>query len=261
MAKSLLFCTSYFETEETYFLRYKKWISYYSALSFTDDKDIFILDDGSNLAVADNLYNYIEGDITEDTKTEKVNFYHFPERLTQGIAANSEGWYRSFLYSYDIATTLGYDKIIHIESDLYLLSPKICEYINNLNSGWVSFKCPTYQFPESSLQIINKDNYKKFFNFQQEVLAKGLWKMSSKNAEWIIPFSRTETRFVGDRYGERKVKQNETMDYYAQANLAQNFVFDMKNDHDQRNYTIRWRGLKATHVDDSNQQTASTGLR
>lgn len=228
MAKSLLFCTSYFETEQVYFLRYKKWLSYYSALPFTDDKDIFILDDGSNLELADNLYNYIEGDITEDTKVDKINFYHFPERLTQGAAANSEGWYRSFLYSYDIAATLGYDKIIHIESDLYLLSPRICEYINDLNSGWVSFRCPTYGFPESSLQVINKDNYKKFFNFQQETLAKGLWKMATQNAEWLLPFTHTETKFTGDRYGERKIAQSPEMDYYAQSNLSQNFVFDMK---------------------------------
>ena len=230
MAKTLLFCTSYFDTEEKYFLRYKKWISYYSFLPFSEDKDIFILDDGSDLSLADNLYNYIEGDITEETKVEKINFYHFKERWGSYSTANHPGWYRSFLFTYDIATTLGYDKIVLVESDLYLLSSKICKYIDDLNSGWVSFRCPTYGFPESSLQIINKDNYKKFFNFQQELLAKGLENMASKNAEWVIPFSKVETKFKGDRYGEKKAKQEPSMDYYAQANLSQNFMFDMQSD-------------------------------
>lgn len=226
MAKTLLFCTSYFDTKAKYYLRYKKWISYYSNLEFSKDKDIFVLDDGSNLELADNLYNYIEGDVSENTKIDKVNFYHFPERWGSYSTANHPGWYRSFLFSYELATTLDYDKIILVESDLYLLSQKICDYIDELDSGWVSFRCPTYGFPESSLQIINKDNYKRLFNFQQETLAKGLDKMAAKNAEWVIPFTHVETSFRGDRYGEKKVKQESYMDYYAQANLAQNFVFN-----------------------------------
>ena len=228
MAKTLVFCTSYFETEAVYFLRYKKWISYYLSLDFAKDKDFFMLDDHSNLEVADNLYNFITEDITEDTKIEKMNFYHFKERWGSYHTANHPGWYRSFLFSLDIAKTLGYEKIIHIESDLFLLSPEICNYITDLDSGWVSFRCPSYKFPESSLQVINKDYYEEFEKFKEETLEKGLENMDAYNVEWIIPFSKVEEGFKGDRYGERKTPQSLTMDYYAQGNLFQNFIFDQK---------------------------------
>ncbi len=223
----MVFCTSYFENLEYYYLRYKKWVSYYLSTPFAEDKDFFILDDGSNLDVADNLYNYLEGDLSPDIPIKKVNFYHFEDRLTKGGGANSEGWYRSFLFAYDIASTFGYEKIVHIESDLYLLTPEICEYINQSNSGWISFKCPTYHFPESSLQIINKDCYDKFNNFKQEVLARGLENMGAHNAEWLLPLTHIEDRLTGDRYGERFEDQNETMDYYAQSDLNQNFTYDL----------------------------------
>ena len=226
MAKTLVFCTSYFETEEDYYLRYKKWISYYTSLPFSEGKDFFMLDDCSNLNVADDLYNYIEGDISEDTPIEKMNFYHFDERWGNSRTANHPGWFRSFFFSLDIAKTLGYEKIIHIESDLYLLSQGICDYIDGLESGWVSFRSKMYRFPESSLQIINKDNYYKFENLKQETLARGLEQMASLNVEWLLPVTHVEEGFNGDRFGERNRKQDKDMDYYAQSRLHNNFIFD-----------------------------------
>ena len=226
MADTLVFCTSYFDTENAYFLRYKKWISYYLSLPFSEDKDFFMLDDGSDLSLADNLYNYIEGDITEDTKVEKMNFYHFDERWGSNKTANHPGWFRSFFFSLHIAKTLGYSKIIHIESDLYLLSPSICKYIDDLNSGWVSFRCKMYRFPESSLQIINKDNYYRLENFKQEILARGWERTATLNVEHLLPVSHVEESFNGDRFGERNRKQEGDMDYYAQARLHQNFAFN-----------------------------------
>jgi hypothetical protein len=228
VAKTLVFCTSYFETEDIYYLRYKKWISYYMSLPFSEDKTFFMLDDHSDLSVADDRYNFIEGDITEDTKVEKMNFYHFDERWGNNRTANHPGWFRSFLFSLEIAETLGYEKIIHIESDMYLLSPRICEHIDELDSGWVSFRCPTYRFPESSLQVINKDNFGKFNNFKNELLAKGLETLENSNVEWLLPLTHVEEKFTGDRYGERGIKQGPEMDYYAQARLNQIFVFDLK---------------------------------
>ena len=222
----MVFCTSYFENQEYYYLRYKKWISYYTNLpGFSEDKDLFMLDDGSDLIVADNLYNYIEDEITEETNIEKMNFFHFSERWGNISTANHPGWYRSFLFSLDIAETLGYEKIIHIESDLYILSDSICNYINNTNSGWVSFLCPKYNFPESSIQIINKDAFSKLRTFRDELLAKGLKKLAHANVEHMLPLTHLEKSFKGDRYGETNEPQCESMDYYAQSRLDSNFRF------------------------------------
>ena len=47
--KTLIFCTSYFDTEELYQKRYQKWIDYYNQHPFTNDKHIYLIDDCSNL--------------------------------------------------------------------------------------------------------------------------------------------------------------------------------------------------------------------
>ena len=162
-------------------------------------------------------------------RIKKMNLFRFSERWGGNHTANHAGWYRSFLFSLDMADVLGYDKIIHIESDLYLLTPKICEHIDNLNNGWASFRCPAYKFPESSLQVINKDSFGKFRNFKSELEARGLDNLAGQCVEWLLPLSKVEEGFIGDRYGERGAKQTKEMDFYAQARLNQNFVFDLKN--------------------------------
>ena len=47
--KTLIFCTSYFDTEELYQKRYQKWIDYYNHHPFTNDKHMYLIDDCSDL--------------------------------------------------------------------------------------------------------------------------------------------------------------------------------------------------------------------
>ena len=80
------------------------------------------------------------------------------------------------------------------------------------------------------MQIINKDNFGKFRNFKNELQAKGLDNLGSQQVEWLLPLSYIVGEFVGDRFGEKAIKQTKDMDYYAQSRLNQNFVFDLKNE-------------------------------
>ena len=228
--KTLIFCTSYVKNEDEWAGRYQKWINYYLDLSFSDDKHIFLIDDGSD----EKYLKYFEiGGVLEGYSTNvidssnsdlsylaDVNLYRYKKRigmdphesLTQG---STVGWFRSFFSSYEIAKKLNCKKIIHLESDAYLVSQNICDYIDSLESGWTSFFCPLYRFPETSIQVICEDQFEKMERMASAPVEA--YKMSQ--AEHIIPFTHVEREFVGDRYGESTHKQFPGVDYYNQCQL------------------------------------------
>jgi len=224
--KTFIFCTSYFDSEADYKHRYAKWAAYYSNVELRKDKPILMIDDGSDLSLIDEEHFAVikAGDLTKDTKleTERVNLISFDERAPlheNGQAANSAGWWRSFLFSLEIAEKLNFEKIIHVESDLYLISHKIRKFIDDLEEGWTSFVCNKYHWPESSLQVICKDQFKEFQEFGKDLEELGLTKIDSMRgpAENLIPFSSVMVGFNGSRYGEALTNQMPGMDYFAQC--------------------------------------------
>jgi len=224
--KTFLFCTSYFDNEADYKHRYAKWAAYYSSIELSKDDPILMIDDGSDLSLVEDEYFAVikADDISEDTKfdTEKVNLIHFDERSPlhrDGQAANSAGWWRSYLFSLEIAKKLNFEKIIHVESDLYLISTKIRNFIDELEEGWTSFLCNKYHWPESSLQIICKDHFEEFEELSKELDNLGLTMIDQARgpAENLIPFSCLLSGFNGSRYGETMVAQMPGMDYFAQC--------------------------------------------
>ena len=94
--KTLIFCTSYFDTEELYLKRYKKWIDYYNHHPFTDDKNIYLIDDNSDLElIKDDVVDIKKegkiGNFKEANKIklqppniEPINKRKFSEAMTMG---------------------------------------------------------------------------------------------------------------------------------------------------------------------------------
>jgi len=223
---TFIFCTSYFDNKADYEHRYAKWAAYYSNIELKKDKPILMIDDGSDLSLVDDKIFAVTKaeDLTEETKleTERVNLITFDERAPlhhNGQAANSAGWWRSFLFSLEIAEKLNFEKIIHVESDLFLVSTKIREFINGLEEGWTSFICNKYHWPESSLQVICKNQFEDFKTFGKELNNLGLTKIDATRgcAENITPFTNLVVGFNGSRYGETMTSQMPGMDYFAQC--------------------------------------------
>lgn len=230
--KSFIFCTSYFENKESYQLRYQKWIDYYLNMPFSKDKELFVIDDGSDKETYLNFKGTIinEEDLSNRPQLGKVNLIRFKER--KGITGDSNnilysmggfrlGWYRSFFQSIHIAEAYGYDKIVHIESDAYLITQKACDVIESQNSEWSALWCPKYRFPETSFQIICKDKFETFKKYAFLPLES----YNNRQAESTFPFSNIIKSLVGDRYGESTVMQVPDIDYYNQCNLQTNLKF------------------------------------
>ena len=247
--KTLIFCTSYFDTQELYRKRYQKWIDYYNKHPFTSDKHLYLIDDCSDLELItdDSVHNIKEDQLEDFQEVNKINIYSFNNR--KGLnwshnSANNEGWWRSFSASLYIAEKYNYEKIIHIESDAFLISKRIFNHIDSLKSGWTGLWANKYNFPESCIQIICKDQFDSFRDF----VSCGSYELSKKGfAEKIIPFTNVERRFVGDRYGEKVNEQMEGLDYFCQTKLDTIITAESSDTLEGYN-VIFWRNIWRFHL-------------
>ena len=234
--KSFIFCTSYFGNDEMFRKRYLKWINYYTNHPFTNNKNIFINDDGSDLnCMIDSRVSIHDADAharwgTFPELNSKINLFTHAERKKApetAIYAHAEGWWRSVSLALKIAKKYNFEKIIHLESDAYLVSKRMFEYVDSLNQGWTSMFCPKYGVPESSIQIICKDQFESF----ESLVSCGYQELAKKQvcAENLIPFTHVETSLVGDRYGEvmdteKYMDQPPNIDYFCQVHPDTNVI-------------------------------------
>ena len=139
------------------------------------------------------------------------------------------GWWRSFLFSFDIARKYDFEKIIHVESDCYLLTKKIIDDINNFESGWLTYWTDKYLFPETNIQVITKEKFFEKDNLEtllEREKRKSFGFQDSFHAEKILPFTHINKDMVGDRYGEERLEQRPEHNYYCQTPLDINLKFN-----------------------------------
>ena len=206
---SFLFCTSYFDKDvmSCHPLRYKKWIDYYSKLMEDLGVDfVFLIDDGSLNPTLENS-SVVEIHAAEDDLpaelSKKVNIITFKEHLGRPSQDEYLGWWRSFTYSIKIAEKYGFRKIVHIESDFYIVSDRLIRYIHSLNKGWTSLFSSHLNFPETAIQIICQDSFHLLEKVRSQVVSSN-YKMD-QIAELFLPFTNVCKDFNGDRASELAV--------------------------------------------------------
>lgn len=218
--KTLIFCTSFASTDEDWDYRYKKWIDFIDICPL-ERSQVLLIDDGSPVLPKWNgLSIYHEPNLPHNSE-DKLALFHFNDRLGRDSLLNYPGWYRSFTFSGIWAKNLGFNKIVHIESDCFIFSNALAHYIDNLNSGWTSLYCQSQHLPETCIQVICEDQLKKFLKFGRHDYAINF---ANKPIELLMPFTHIEKKFVGDRYGEFKdLKRIPDNADYA-ANIPSNWI-------------------------------------
>ena len=211
--RTLLFCTSYCADAGAWRARERRWLDYYRDVPLRRDA-VFLIDDASPY-------------VTDDPDVATLDA--LPERLPEGPRAfvyrfathegrhglyGHRGWWRSFLFSLTIARTLGFARIVHIESDAFLLSRRIVDRFNALDDGWTAFWFPAYGVPEPALQVIADDQ----FDAMASLAARSLDDLTQDLAENMLPFTRIERNFSGNRYGEMRGRIPGYADYACQVN-------------------------------------------
>lgn len=197
--KSIIFCTSFIKNSNAWENRYQRWLDYYDDMPINAIKKILI-DDGSPFLPPAEIIKTISHDEPLSLDNGKNVLIHFNDNLGRQSMASYPGWWRSFLHSIDVANALGADKIIHIESDAYILSQRLVDFINETESGWHVLWTQRYQFPETAIQVICRDQFENFQKFKDDHREIGFTDIAEK----LLPFTAIHRQFKGDRYSEFK---------------------------------------------------------
>lgn len=210
--------------------RWERWGQYYS-----ERKELFgaerlvLIDDGSPLQYVPAGIRVVDADspLPEELPDGPVMF-----RFNQNYGRQSSdifpGWWRSFTFSSQIAKKYSFSRIIHCESDAYVVSHRLASYIERTTAGWVAFWCPRYEFPETAIQVICEDSFASLESFYK--LGEDFWYQREGLvglAEQILPF-RVEKRFIGDRYGEYMEHYPSDADYVCQSSSTMKFDHRLK---------------------------------
>lgn len=224
--KSFIFCTSYFKKNllQNNEKRYQRWLDFYvSNLSKIGCENLFLIDDGSPIISFSNEIAVLDPMNLPNKIVNQQNIIRFQDHLGRPSQKDYRGWWRSFTFSIILAEKYNFEKIVHIESDFFVVSDRMLEYINSISTGWISFYSPFFDFPESAIQVVTKDAFKLF----KQVYLTLLQNQFSINisAERYLPFTEVEKSFNGDRFGEIDVlneylvtmKNCETIDWIGQV--------------------------------------------
>lgn len=217
--KTCLFSLCYLDGNDAQgnnrFDRNLRYLDYYSELK---DKlgfsHIFLGDNDSSVGNCAELYF--------KAKDTEFSFLHLGEHIERGPGFVYPHLWRG-LYSLRRVIGAGYDKIILIDSDCFVLTQKAADYIKGLTSGWTTLWCPKYNFPEAAIQVLCRDAYPVYYSFINQCE----WgaRPTDSPMEILLPFTHTEMSLKCDRWGEERRAQESWMDVYCQANLDIPMVF------------------------------------
>ena len=210
--KTLVFCTGWSNSESHWTNLYGRWLETIR-LKKLNYQQILIADDGSKVLPTFSEFEIISGRLPKEQPTTDTVMYHWEDNL--GIkpgTCNYPGWYRSFTFAAVYAQRYGFEKVVHIEADAYLISKKIHDYVNESVCGWTAFYCPRHNFPEAAIQIIAGNSIEDYRQMGEIPYSK----LSHQIAEHYIPFSCVQHGFIGDRYSEFSNEVPRNADYACQ---------------------------------------------
>lgn len=199
-----------------------KYLKYYKPLMSKLGADKIILyDNASDLG---DLSKLVEA--SGMTLNEDLLINRFAEFLPRKGMFDYPYCWRVMRQSAIDLPEMGYEKIIAIDSDLFILNQKIIDYINNCNKGWTVFWDEVNSFPESAFQIINKDAFEKY----RKTADKDVHSWKGSCMEVVLPYDHIEKGFHGGRFQEREMQPDDTMDYYGQCHVGTKVEFRKDNE-------------------------------
>ena len=204
--KTLMYTTSFSKSLETWDNHYGRWINHLENSNLEYDQ-LLLIDDGSPVLPEWEGVDVITGELPDTESNALAVLYHFDDNLghkpplkPEDPPIDSPGWFRSYMFASAYAEKYGFDKIILIESDAFLISERIQNYVNNLTEGWTTFWCPRHNFAENNIQIMAGTSVQDFIKWRKDTPSyekyKGIY------PEFFTPYTNVVKEFKGDRWGE-----------------------------------------------------------
>jgi len=135
----------------------------------------------------------------------QVSVFTFKENYGRPCLTIIPGWWRSFTFASILGIRYNIDKLVHIESDTYLISERMVDWIAQTSDVWASPYTWKYWYAETAIQIIPRKKIPTLFQFW--ALGKEYWyKNGMTNIQYVpelvLPIEYVEKHLVGDRWGE-----------------------------------------------------------
>jgi hypothetical protein len=217
---TLVFCTSHIADRQAWTSRYQRWLEHHAALPFGRAL-LCMIDDASPYRPDAQVLQVADAGAPLPAAPASPLMVRFPTRLGRSAVDDYPGWWRSFLFSVVVARHYGCRKIVHVESDAYVLSRRMLDFINARASGWTAFWCPRWNFPETGIQVICADRFDQM---------RGMWdagwaRHAGKYAERVLPFTDVVRDPHGNRYGEFRTRIPGFADFAMQVSPRQQVWF------------------------------------
>lgn len=206
------------------FARNRRYLDYYleNAEELEID-EIHLFDNASRLSFVAELSPgtvmmepHSNGWIKAVLGPEKTTLWSFAQRLERGPRENDYPYCWRALYAIHQLIGQGFEKIIQIDSDGFVLTRRLARFIRECNTGWQSFYCPRGGWPESSIFILNRDAFGLFGHFTDKPWEQQI----GPKMEEALPFTAVSFDFVCDRFGEKpRESWPQEIDYFGQAPL------------------------------------------
>lgn len=197
------------------FNRQESYLKYYKQLKTELGYDkILLLDSGSDIEYLKKHDARIVdewGRVIKNKPAADVTIVRFHTELPRTGVWEYPYWWRCLDFL-KVIIPQGVTKLIHIDTDCYVLSPRLMKYVRELDSGWTAFWSAKYDFPEAGFWVVAGDALKSFIDFPIPYYTY----YNGKEAERVLPFTNVVKSFIGDRYGEDFLPQTPEMDYYCQ---------------------------------------------
>ncbi|MEM7308279.1 MAG: hypothetical protein AAF682_16485 [Planctomycetota bacterium] len=247
---SFLFCTSYI-TDRSPFARWTRWLDFYDARRERLGVDrLVLIDDGTPSERLPGELTIVSADRPlPPALPDGPVMFRFAENLGRTSLRGFPGWWRSFTFAAAVAERYGYERILHCESDAFVLSDRMLADLGERRRGWTAFWCPLFRMPETAIQVLAGDGARRLARLHR--YGERLWLQSDplvrlgvqrmrmaragygprellglagallmpRLAESVLPFDEVCRRFVGDRYSERGTPPPADADYVCQTPL------------------------------------------
>lgn len=200
---------------EEYYKKTKKFLDYYTqpevmeALGLKSTQDIWLVENASSSYLSDRIF-----------QDYKISIKWYPKHLTRTAQLEYPYCWRGLYYCRDLFQEYDYEKIIHLNNDVFIISPNFANYIRDFKSGWMSPFCPRHNWPECDLQIITPD-----CNEFWEITGPPYLTHNGIPMEKVIK-ANCERRWIGDRHSEYGITElPEGLDFSCQVKYDMKVTF------------------------------------
>lgn len=216
--KTLIFCTGYAPSLKQWEAIHGRWINAVENSELSVDK-ILIPDDGSPFLPSWAGVDVIDAVLPKEEPVTRGVICRHSSNLGRQSVYVYPGWHRSFILAAQYAQKYGYEKIIHVEADAFIISRQLINYINDFDQGWETFWCPRYQLPETAIQVITGLGLQHLYSLigvpYSQFSGRPADPGYGQGASWL-PYTTVNKHFHGDRWGETHQIPPKNADYACQ---------------------------------------------